>query len=171
MTWHGEPAWLAVWTNPGDTRAVLTLPLLNAAVTAESPDRKQAFALLARLWVRAMPGLAVPGDASSVFVQSLAGRDGDGLNRNAMITGTAQVRRLLADLRSLRPARSANPACDGSWWPDTVVLTVHPRRGSARTYAAQFGRCGQVFAGTGTAAMVTARLRADLRRLVPNSGL
>jgi hypothetical protein len=171
MTWHGQPAWLAVQTNQGATTVTLTLPWLNATVVAESPSREHAWAMLGHLAVHLVPGLAVPSHVSSIFIQSLAGRDGDGLMRNATITRSADVRQLLADLRSLPPAASAQAACDGSWWPGTALLTVHPRRGPARTYAAQFGSCSQVIAGTGTATEDTPQLLADVRRLVPNSGL
>jgi hypothetical protein len=170
-TWHGQPAWLAVQTQQGVTTIRLTLPWLNTAVTAESPYRARARALLRQLSARPGSGLEVPGDASSVFIQSLAGRDGDSQQRNATITGASDVRRVLADLRSLRPAKSNQAACDGSWWPDTALLTVQPSDGPARTYAAQFGSCSQVIAGTGAAATVSGHLLADIKRLVHNSGL
>jgi hypothetical protein len=170
-TWHGQPAWLAVQTQHGVTTVRLTLPWLNAAVTAESPYPARARALLRQVSARPRSGLEVPGDASSVFIQSLAGRDGDRQQRNATITGAAEVHRVLADLRTLRPVRAPQMACDGSWWPDTALLTVRTGYGPARTYAAQFGSCGQVIAGTGAAATVAGHLLADLRRLVPNSGL
>jgi hypothetical protein len=78
---------------------------------------------------------------------------------------------VLANLRSLRLVQAAQDACGGSWWPDTALLTVHASDGSARTYAARFGRCGQVIAGTGAAAAASGHLLADIKRLVPNSGL
>jgi hypothetical protein len=81
------------------------------------------------------------------------------------------VHRLLADLRSLKTIHSPRRACHGSWWPDTALLTVHGSNGSARTYAAQFGSCGEVVAGTGAAAAASDQLLADVKRLVPNSGL
>src|SRR5258707_4501890 len=171
ITWHRQPAWLAEQTKQGVTTVPLPLPWLNVAATAESPRPARARALLSQLSVRTRPGLAVPQDASSVFIQSLAGRDRDHQGRNATITGASDVRRVLVDLRSLRPAESPHAACDGSWWPDTALLTVHASDGPARTYAAQFGRCGQVIAGTGTAATVSGHLLADIKRLVPNSGL
>ena len=133
--WHGQPAWLAPQTKQGVTTVTLTLPWLNAAVAAESPHPARARALLRQLSVRAGSGLEVPQDASSVFIQSLAGRDGDGQRRSATITAPPDVRRVLADLRSLRPAESPQAACDGSWWPDTALLTVRGSDGSARTYA------------------------------------
>lgn len=170
-TWHGQPAWLAVQTQQGVTTITLTLPWLNAAVTAESPRPARARALLRQVSARPGSGLEVPRDASSVFIQSLAGRDGDGQQRNATITGASDVHRVLADLRSLRPVLAPQAACDGSWWPDTALLTVRASDGPARTYAAQFGSCGQVIAGTGAAATAGGHLLADIKRLVPNSGL
>src|SRR5260221_585386 len=151
--------------------AALTRRGQGPAAPAESPRPARARALLSQLSVRPRPGLAVPQDASSVFIQSLAGRDRDHQGRNATIPGASDVRRVLVALRSLRPAESPHAACDGSWWPDTALLTVHASDGPARTYAAQFGRCGQVIAGTGTAATVSGHLLADMKRLVPNSGL
>jgi hypothetical protein len=170
-TWHGQPGWLSVQTKQGVTTFTLTLPWLNAAVAAESPDPARARALLGQLSIRTGSGLEVPQDASSVFIQSLAGRDGDGQRRNATITGASDVRRVLADLRSLRPVQAPRAGCDGSWWPDTALVTVHASDGSARTYAAHFGSCGQVVAGTGAAATASGHLLADINRLVPHSGL
>ncbi len=171
ITWHGQPAWLAVRTQQGVTTVTLTLPWLNAAVAAESPRPARARALLRQVSARPGSGIEVPRDASSVLIQSLAGRDGDGQQRNATITGASEVHRVLADLRSLRPVRAPQAACDGSWWPDTALLTVRVGDGPARTYAAQFGSCGQVIAGTGAAATAGGHLLADIERLVPNSGL
>jgi hypothetical protein len=169
--WHRQPAWLAMQTKQGVTTVTLSLPWLNAAVTAESPDPTRARALLNQVSVRPGAGLEVPHDASSVFIQSLAGRDGDGQQRSATVTAAVDVRHLLTDLRSLKPVGSPRSACDGSWWPNTALLTVHGSDGSVRTYAAQFGTCGQVVAGTGTAATASSQLLTDVKRLVPNSGL
>ncbi len=171
ITWHGQPAWLAAQTKQGVTTVTLTLPWLNVAAAAESPRPARARALLSQLSLRTRSGFAVPQDASSVFIQSLAGRDGDHQRRNATVTSASDVRRVLADLRALGPAQSPRAACDGSWWPDTALLTVHASDGSVRTYAAQFGGCGQVIAGTGAAATVSGDLLADIKRLIPNSGL
>jgi hypothetical protein len=168
IRWHGQPAWLAVQAKQGVTTITLTLPWLDAAVAAESPHPARARALLRQVSARTGSGLEVPPDASSVFIQSLAGQDGDGQRWNATITGASDVRRVLADLRSLRPTEPPRTACDGSWCPDTALLTVHASHGSARTYAARFGGCGQVIAGTGRAATVSDHLLADIKRLVPH---
>jgi hypothetical protein len=140
-------------------------------VAAESPDPARARVLLRQVSVRPGSGLEVPPAASSVLIQSLAGRDSDGQQRAATITNAADVRRVLADLRALRPVQAAQAACDGSWWPKTALLTVRADDGPARTYAAQFGSCGQAIAGTGTAATAGRQLLADVKRLVPSSGL
>src|SRR5258707_4681955 len=103
ITWHRQPAWLSEQTKQGVTTVTLTLPWLNVAATAESPRPAQAPALLSQLSVRTRPGLAVPQDASSGFIQSLAGQDGDQQQRNATITGAPAGRPLLTDPRSLRP--------------------------------------------------------------------
>jgi hypothetical protein len=169
--WHGQPAWLAVQTRQGATTVTLSLPWLNAAVAAESPDPTRARALLDLVSVRPGSGLEVPQDASSVFIQSLAGRDGNGQQRDATVTAAPDVQQLLADLRSLKPVESPRSACDGSWWPSTALLTVHDTDGSIRTYAARFGTCSQVIAGTGAAAIASNQLLTDVKRLVPNSGL
>jgi len=168
--WQGQPAWVAEQTSEGVTTATLTLPWLNAAVAAQSADPAKARALLDRVSARSSAGLHVPRQASSVFIQSLAGRDGDGQQRNATVTAPADVQRLLADLRALPPVTSPTRACDGSWWPSTALLTVHSPQG-ARTYAANFDSCGLVTAGTGSAAAVSQQLLSDVKRLVPNSGL
>jgi hypothetical protein len=170
IKWQGQPAWLAVQARQGVTTDTLTLPWLNATVAAESPDPVRARALLSHVLVRPGSGLDVPRGASSVFIQSLAGRDGNGPQRDATITTASDVHRLLADLRSLDPINSPRRACDGSWWPDTVLLTMNGSNGRPRTYAAQFGSCGEVIAGTGAAAAASNRLLADVRLLVPNSG-
>jgi hypothetical protein len=168
--WQGQPAWVAGQTSEGVTTVTLTLPWLNAAVAAQSADPAKARALLDRVSARSSTGLQVPQRASSVFIQSLAGRDGDGQQRNATVTAPADVRRLLADLRALPPLTSPTRACDGSWWPSTALLTVHSPQG-VRTYAARFDSCGLVVAGTGSAAAVSQQLLSDVKRLVPNSGL
>ena len=170
IKWHGQPAWLAVQAKQGATTVTLTLPWLNAAVAAESPDPARARALLSHVLVRPGSGLDVPRDASSVFIQSLAGRDGNGSQRDATVTTASDVHQLLTDLRSLNPINSPRRACDGSWWPDTALLTVHRSNGPPRTYAARFDTCGEVIAGTGAAAAASDRLLADVKRLVPNSG-
>lgn len=170
--WQGQPAWLAEESAPAVTTVTLTLPWLNAVVTARSQDAAEARALLDQVSVHPVAGWEPPEQASSVFIQSLAGRDGDGQGRrNATITAATDVQGLLADLRSLSPVNSPEAACDGSWWPRTALLTVRATNGSTRTYAARFDRCGQVVAGTGGAAVASAQLLADIRRLVPNSGL
>jgi hypothetical protein len=105
-----------------------------------------------------------------VFIQSLAGTDGDHQQRNARITDPADVRRILSDLRHLSRVTSPKLACNASWWPHTAVLTVHTKSES-RTYAARFDSCDLVIAGTGSAGRVSDHLYADVRRLVPNSNL
>jgi hypothetical protein len=171
-TWRQQPAWLSHARSRGLTTYQLTLPWLNAVVWAQSGDPVQAKALLQRVEQRAgtATGLDVPRSASAVFIQSLPGHDGDGLQRNAAITRRRDVHRMLEDLRALEPVSDSATACDGSWWPDTAVVTVRGRAG-ARTYAARFDSCGLTVAGTGSAAVTSARLMADIRRLVPDSGL
>jgi len=170
-TWRGLPAWLAAQTKHGTTTVTLSLPWLNTAIAAASPDSARARALLRQASLRPGAGFTVPPVATSVFIQSLAGRDGDGQRRNATVTAAPDVRRVLADLRSLQPIRSPRSGCDGSWWPNTALVTVRGGGGRVRTYAARFGSCSQVVAGTGTAATASGQLLADIRHLVPNSGL
>jgi hypothetical protein len=167
MTWLGRPAWLAV--QRGQTTTVsLTSPWLNVVVTAQSPDPARARALLGLISARSRPGLAVPPSARSVLIQSL---HGGGRWPHATVTAGAQVRRILADLRALRPNRFSQACYRGLWWMDTALLTVRAPGGSARTYAAQFGRCDEVVGGTGSAFGTSRRLLADIRQLVPDSGL
>jgi hypothetical protein len=172
-SWRGQPAWLSRDSAHGDSAhgmwaVQLTLPLLNASVLAQSGELATAQALLNNVAIRASGRFEVPTKAASVFVSSMAGRDGDGLQRNTTITDQAEIRRFLADLRSLRPI--THRACSGSWWPRTALLTFRGPNGS-RTYAARFDRCGQVFSGTGASAASSNRLLIDIRRAVPNSGL
>lgn len=169
-TWQGQPAWLAEQTTGRTTTLVLTLPWVNAEVSAQSADAATARDLLDRVTVQKGDGLEVPADATSVFVQSLAGHDGDGQQRSATVTDATDVRRLLADLRSLTPVTAPAQACDGAWTPRTALLTVHGD-GPDRTYAARFDACGQVVAGTGSAARTSEQLLGDVRRLVGNAGL
>jgi len=112
----------------------------------------------------------VPAAAESVFVQSLAGRDGDDQQRNALIANSCAIARLLDDLRRAPVNVATTSACDDEWWPDTVTLTVLSV-GAERTYAARFGTCNQVLGGTGHAAHATRDLRDDILRLVPNAGI
>jgi hypothetical protein len=170
VTWQGQPAWLARQDRAGITMITLSLPWLNAVVAAQSGDPGVARSLLKRVVSRPRDRLAVPANASVVFVQSLAGTDGDGQRRNARVTQPKVVDRLLEDLRKLRPVTSPARACNRSWWPNTAVLTVSGA-GTARTYAVRFDRCGLVLAGTGEAGETSQRLESDIRRLVPNSGL
>src|SRR5947209_16619220 len=97
--WQGQPAWLATDTTGSVTSATLSLPWANAFVTAQSGDASTARKLPNRVSVRDDAGLAVPADATSVFVQSLAGHDGDGQQRNTTVTRSTDIQRLLADLR------------------------------------------------------------------------
>src|SRR5260370_150085 len=106
----GQPGWVAEQTSEGVTTAPLTLPWLNAAVAAQSADPAKARALLDRVSARSSAGLHVPRQASSVFIQSLAGRDGDGQQPNATVTAPADVQPLPADLRALPPVTSPPPA-------------------------------------------------------------
>jgi len=170
VLWQGQPAWLSQETTRSRATATLTLPWLNAVVIAQSGDQATARALLDRIAARPGVGLEVPQAAARVFIQSFTGHDGDHQRRNATVTKQSDVQRLLADLRSLPTTTSARAACDGTWDPATATLTVRGPRGE-RTYAARFGRCHQVMAGTGVAASTDGRLLADIRRLVPNSGL
>ncbi len=169
-TWHGQPAWLSQETVHGLTTATLALPWLNAWVDAQSRDAATARALLDNVSVHVEPHLDVPPDATSVFIQSLAGHDGDGQKRDVTVRNAPDVDRLLADLRSLAAVTTTGRACDGSWSPRTALLTLQGPYGS-RTYAARFDRCGLVVAGTGSAATVSNSLLFDIRRLVPSSGL
>jgi hypothetical protein len=166
--WSGQPAWRSESTTDRVTTATLALPWENALVTARSPDAALARSLLQQVKASAAGGLEVPSQASSVFVQSLAGRESDGLARNATVTNPSDVRRLLADLSGLKHL-TGSKACDGEWWPKTILLTVSAPQ-SSRTYAARYGQCGQVIAGTGSAASASPQLLADIRRLVPASG-
>lgn len=168
--WHGQPAWLSQTTSHGTTTVTLSLPWLNAVVTTQSGNSAEARRLLDQVTANPEPGLAVPDQASSIFIQSLAGVDGDGQQRNANITDRHEVETVLSDLRGLSPVTSPAHACNGSWWPSTAVLTVHSS-GGTRTYAARFDRCGLVVAGTGSAGVSSQQLLGDIRRLVPNSGL
>lgn len=169
-TFLGQPAWLAEQATGHVTTVTLSLPWANAVVTAQSGDAATARHLLDKVSAPADDRLEVPADATSVFIQSLAGHDGDGQQRNATVTGAPDVQRLLTDLRALRSVTPPGRACDGSWWPSTALLTVHSS-GRDRTYAARFDGCGLVVAGTGAAAHTSAQLLSDIRRLLPNSGL
>lgn len=109
-TWRGQPAWRSQQRSHGLDTTSLTLPWLNAAVTAQSGDPS----LLPKLIAMASPhhpraGLTVPAAASSVFIQSLAGTDGDHQQRNARITDPAD---------GLRPA---------GWWASRLT-SVSTRR-------------------------------------------
>jgi hypothetical protein len=168
--WHGQPAWQHELTKQGLTTVTLTLPWLNAAITAQSPSAALARSLIGRVSIRRRDGLDVPAGASTIVIQSLAGRDGDGQSRDAIVRLRSDVARLLADLRSLPVVDASERACDGSWWPSTALLTVSSAAGD-RTYAARFDECGLIVGGTGSAASVSTQLLADVRRLVPNSGL
>jgi hypothetical protein len=169
-SWHGQPAWIRELTEGRVTTVALMLPWANAVVTAQSEDAATARSLVDLAEAKPTDGLEVPGEATSVFVQSLAGRDGDGQQRNRSVTAPGDVRELLADLRELTPVTSPARACDGQWWPRTALLTVHSGAGE-RTFAARFDACGLVVSGTGTAARTSAALLGDVRRLLPNSGL
>jgi hypothetical protein len=169
-TWHGQPAWFDQQTSNGLTTDTLSLPWSNAVVTAQSGDPVAARKLLEHVSVSTPRGLQVAHYATSVFIQSLAGHDGDGLQRNATVTDPTDVQQLLADLRALTPVPSPRRACDGSWLPRTALLTVQSG-GKARTYAARFDSCDLVIAGTNSAARANNRLLDDIKRLVPNSGL
>lgn len=166
VTWHGQPAWLAVRSSPGVAELILTLPLLGVSVDARSPDMAVTRALLRLVSPQLVPGLAVPRRASSVFIEAIAGRSA----RHASVTAPAQVRRILADLRALRPA-AFRRSCSLRWGLDTALLTLYQPGGLTRTFAAQLGRCGTVITGTGSAVAVSGRLLTDIRRLVPGSGL
>jgi hypothetical protein len=169
-TWHGQPAWLHVTRRHGLSTTTLSLPWLNVVVAAQSGDPSVPEKLLARVTPHAQNGLVVPAHASAIFIQSLAGRDGDHQRRNTRITEPASMRRILSDLRHLPSVTSPQQACGRSWWPRTAVLTVR-HNSEARTYAAHFGNCSLVLAGTGSAGRSTHRLYSDIKRLVPNSNL
>jgi hypothetical protein len=167
---HGQPAWTSERKDGATTIVTLALPWANALVTAQSPGARTAHALLQRVSVRVTASLDVASSATSVFIQSLAGHDGDGLQRNVRITAQSDVRRLLTELRSLPVVTASSEACGGSWPTDTALVTVQTANGT-HTYAARFDACGLVVGGTGVAARSSATLLADIRRLVPNSGL
>jgi len=171
IDWHGQPAWITTGTDQNSRTATLDLPWLNVMVVAYAPDAATARALLDRVEVHPQRDLALPPDATSVFVQSFAGHDGDGQNRSITLTRRADVHTLLADLRVLPLITDPAKACATPFSPDTVALTVHGTDGTERTYLARFGDCDQLTGGTGVAAATTATLRADIRRLLPNSGL
>jgi len=168
---EGQPAWQTTNRHHGLTQTTLTLPWLDVAITTASPDPARAAALLKRVSIQPLAGLAVPSSTASIFVQSLDGTEGDGVQRSARITNPSDVDRLLSDLRSLPPLAAGQPACNRSWYPHTVLLTMRAATGPARTYAARFDSCTQVVAGTGHAARVSDQLLSDIKRLVPNSGL
>jgi hypothetical protein len=168
LIWRGQPAWLARQSEHGTTIETLTLPWLNAVVATQSGDAARARSLLGLATARPEPGLAVPARASSVFIQSLAGRDRDHRHRDADITNPREVRRLLSDLRNLPLVTSPARACNGSWWPNTAILSVHAVD-HTRTYVARFDRCGLVIAGTGSAGETSQRLESDVKRVLPNS--
>jgi hypothetical protein len=90
-----------------------------------------------------------------------------------MITSPGEIGQLLVDLRGMPLVDPTLASCDGSWTPDTALITLHQDRWFlSTTFAVRFdNNCGQVVAGTGTAAIATPQLRADIVRLVPNSGL
>lgn len=168
--WPGEPAWLGTQHADGTSTATLALPWLNAYVEAQAPTMQQARALLNRVEIAGSRWL-IPADASSIFVQSLAGHDGDHQQRNATVQRPRDIKALLDDLRALTTTVDPTRACDGQWWPTTALLTVRTSSGSQQTFAARFGTCRTVTAGTGAAAATSQQLLDDIKRLVPNSGL
>lgn len=170
LTWQGQPAWLARHSQHGTITDTLTLPWLNAVVAAQSGNAGRARSLLDLVAARPEPGLAVPAHASSVIIESLAGRDGDHQHRGAKITNPKDIRRLLSDLRDLPLVTSPARACNGSWWPSTAILSVHTA-GHTRAYAARFDSCGLVIAGTGSAGETSQQLESEVTKLVPNSAL
>jgi hypothetical protein len=170
VTWHGQSAWLTQTTQHGLTSVTLTLPWLNTIIDTQSGDAADARSLLRQFAPRLKQGLAVPTQASSVSIQSLAGVDGDHQHRDATITKPIEILRLLSDLKALSPIKSVSRACNGSWWPSTALLTVRAA-GHSRTYAARFDSCGLVIGGTGSADRTSQRLHNDVERLVPNSNL
>lgn len=168
-SWYGQPAWLAHRAGHGLTTYSLALPWLNAVIWAHSGDAVAAERLLLRVHQRRAPGLAVPNSARSVFVESFAGHDGDGLRREVNLTRREDISRLLADLRALPLVTAPGRACS-EWSSSTATLTIRGAS-STRTYAARFDACRLVIGGTGSAASTSQRLLEDLRRLVPNAGL
>ena len=172
FVWKGQPAWLAQDQTAGETTVRLTLPWLNATISAQSPDPAEARQLVETAEPHPQTDLAVPSSAASVHLESFTGHDGDGQDRSRTITNPADVRRLLTDLRSLTVTDSPGEACDETIFEQqSVTITVHAAPDVERTYRARFP-CGQVDGGTGVAGLIkNSTLLNDVRRLVPNSGL
>jgi hypothetical protein len=162
--WHGQPAWTSTQTSGGGLTTVLALPWLNVQIVVGSHDRRGAAELLARVRVHPMAGLGVPAKSSGVEIQTF----GDS-PRQIAITDQAELARLLADLRALKPVTYASAACARLASALPIVLTVESANGS-RTYLVRTGSCDQVTAGTGSAAPLTQRLREDLERLTATHG-
>jgi hypothetical protein len=171
VEWQGQTAWLSDETSFGVTTLRLSVPRLNVVIEAAAPDAADAHALLDRARPRPTDGLGVPLTVPAVFIEGMGGTDGDGLQHNVTVTSSADVTRLLDDLRNAEPVAAGTPACDGSWYRHTALLTVQRNEPAERTFAVRLDGCGQVVSGTGNAAIVSDHLRADILRLLPNSGL
>lgn len=168
-TWRGQPAFLSTSSNRGIAQAQLTLPWLNASVTATAATTAQARQLLDAVSVRVAGGMEVPARADAVEVQWFPlVNTKDGTYRSH-VTRPQDVAALLADLRSGDSVTGADAPCPANVDADSAVLTVRDGE-NFRTFAATFGGCGQVVGGTGRASTVGPSLRADvvrLARLVP----
>lgn len=171
IRWKGQPAWIRAQRVEGGTVWTLTLPLLNTAVTAQAPDSNVARALLDRITWTLGSNLKVPASASTIQVQSLAGRDGDGVTRSTTLTAAGDVRQLLSDLSALRVLPIGSAACGPDYTPQMAVLTVRRTDGTEHSFLARFAQCHQVITDTGRAAATDERLLSDIRRLLPTSGL
>jgi hypothetical protein len=164
-TWHGQPAWISTQLYETVTEVQLTLPWLNAAVTATAPDRAAALRLLDSVVPHPdAADLGVPDRADAVEVTSFPAVNASGTLFRTHVTRAADVAVLLADLRSGAPVVGGAAACAPNTSYDSAVLTVRSAE-SFRTFDAVFGGCQQVAGGTGHAAHVGPQLRQDVVRL------
>lgn len=169
--WHGQPAWISHGSVQGGTFWTLVLPRLNVVVTTQAPESDIARGLLDRVSGTTGTGLDVPRTVSSVYLQSFAGYDGDGVVRSITLTRPDDVRLLLEDLRALPLLPSSATACGPDLSKQMAVLTAPNDEGGERSYLIRFAGCHQVIAGTGAAAASSQALLDDIRGLLPTSGL
>ncbi len=173
IDWRGTDRGLLDEQQPRDDLHVVTLllPRRNAVITAQSPELSEARRLaLEGAHAREVPDPGLLDDADEVLIQSFAGTDGDGLDRRATITAGEDIRAITADLRALPVLDRLTPLCEEAWSPQSATITL--KKGArTHTFAARFDECAQVINGDGGVSVATRELRADIIRLVPNSGI
>lgn len=154
--WKGQQAFRAVRPGEDGVLVTLTVPALNAQVSAAAPDEDQADALLDD--VIAAPQEAVdPDDWTTVHLLALQDSEGDPRPRTAATLTGERASQLLSAVAAA--PRSDAEVCEADWDGGTVLLRLDNRAGDHRDLAVRTGDyCPQVFTG-GQLKTVTAELQ------------